>query len=377
MIEWLLGSVMAFVLAGIFHSVAIHGMTDDIETWSGQITQARHFSAWREYYEEAIYRYETRYRTVYYTDSKGRSQSRVESYTVRVFDHWEPRQRWHSDSYSAVSNIDTSYWISAATFNHISGKFADRHAVAGDRTTGEHNSRMIEGDPNDYVSDNKTGWVEPITSLRKYENRIKAAPSVFSFPPVPKDIKTFPYPENDNPWQSDRLVGSAVLVDKLAFDQMNSRLGPLKKVNVILVGAGDKDSMFGKWQEAAWIRGRKNDFVIVYGGPNSKPTWVYTFSWGEGRALKDVESIILEKGVSTDILPEIESAIKQTFTKADWHRYDHISIPIAARYVWYYLATLVVFQTAFYIFAYLNPWDKQLSATSRSPYPYRYRYSRF
>jgi hypothetical protein len=76
---------------------------------------------------------------------------------------------------------------------------------------------MIEGDPFDYASDNKTGWVEPITKLRIIlENRIKAAPSVFSFvKPPPNSV--YAYPKNDQPFRSDRLLGSATLIDQAPF----------------------------------------------------------------------------------------------------------------------------------------------------------------
>ena len=50
---------------------------------------------------------------------------------------------------------------------------------------------MIAGDPNDYVSNNKTGWIEPVTKKVHYENRIKAAPTTFSFVKIPKYVKVF------------------------------------------------------------------------------------------------------------------------------------------------------------------------------------------
>lgn len=354
-IEWATGSVLAFALAGIFHAVSIHGMTDDIETWSGQLTHARHYAAWQEYYEEAIYR--TEVYTTTSTDSKGHMTTEI--HTRQVFDHWEPRNRWHSDTYHTWSNIGTSYGIDRPFFDILCARFGDHHSVPGDRRTGEHNSRMIAGDPNDYVANNKTGWVQPITDHRHFENRIKAAPSVFSFAPVPQSVKTFAYPANGDPWRSDRLIGSAVLLDALAFDQMNSRLGPTKKVNVIMIGAGAQDSMFSQWQEAAYLRGRKNDIVIVWGGANTKPAWCRVFSWGEGRALREIETLVLEKSVSNAILPEIESSIRTGFTRADWKKWSYLTIEVSAIYVWWYIAFMVAVQGGFYAFAHLNPWDKQ------------------
>lgn len=349
-IEYVSGAVLAFVMAGIMHLVAIHGVTDDIETWSGQIIQARHYAAWEEYYQEAIYR----------TESYECGTTKNPSTCYRqVFDHWEDRTRWHQDTYHSWSNINTSYGISLDTYLYLTRVFADNHAVRGDRTTGEHNSRMIGGDPNDYVTDNKTGWIQPITDLRHFENRIKAAPSVFSFVQPPPTVKTYPYPANNDPWHSDRLIGSAALLNWLPFDQMNARLGPSKKVNVIMIGAGNKDQFFSQWQEAAWLKGRKNDVSILWIGSNAHPTYCRVFSWGEGRALRNIEALILDKGVSDAILPDIERELKTNFIRADWSKFNYISIECPVRYLWWYLGFMITIQGSFWCYAHYNQFDKE------------------
>ncbi len=363
-IECLIGAVVALTLAGTFHAISVHGMTDDVETWSGQITQARHYAAWQEYYEYAVYRTEYYTETEYYTDSDGRSQSRTVTHSRQVFDHWEPARRWHGEHWHTWSNIGTAYPIGKPMFDYLCRQFGDHHSVPGDRRTGEHNSRMIGGDPNDYVTDNKTGWVQPITDHRHFENRIKASPSVFSFPPIPANVKVHPYPANGDPWRSDRLIGSAALLDNLAFDQMNSRLGPTKKVNVILIGAGSQDSFFSQWQEAAYIRGRKNDIVIVYGGVNTQPTWCRVFSWGEGPALKAIETLVMDKGVTNSLFPLIEAEIRAGFTRADWKKWSYLTIEISPRYLWWYLGIMIVVQVGLYVFFHLNQFDKLGDKTS-------------
>lgn len=357
-LEWIISSVISFAIAGIVHMCAVSSLTADVETWSGQITHAKQFSAWKEYYEYAVYRTEYYTKTEYYTDSKGRTRSRTVRHSRKVFDHWEPTSRWHSEHFKSYSNIDTEYSISKSDFDFLSKQFNDRAPVAGNRRTGEHNSRMIEGDPNDYLTNNKTGWIQPVTKLVHFENRIKAAPSTFSFLKVPKEVKVFPYPKNDNPFHSDRLIGSAALLDALQFDQMNSRLGPNKKVNVILVGMGNVGSFDSQWQESAWLRGKKNDIVIVFGGLNKKPTWVKTFSWGEGLALKNIETLLLREGVSNQILPKIEEEIKKNFVRGDWSRFNYITIEMPMGRLWIYIVILIVVQTVFWFLAFKNDFKK-------------------
>lgn len=330
LIEWIGASVVGFLIAGFIHIIAIHNMTDDTETWSGQIVQAREFSAWKEYYEYAVYRTETRYRTETYTYSVGsgktrstRTGTRRVSYTVQVFDHWQSTSRWHNIYWKCYSNIDTNYDIDQKSYNWYVDMFKDKHAVKGQRSTGEHNSRMIEGDPNDYVVDNKTGFISPITKLVHFENRIKAAPSTFSFIKVPKQIQVYDYPTNKDAFRSDRLIGEAAKsISLMAFDQMNARLGPAKHVNVIMIGFGDKDSNIAEYQKAKYIGGKKNDIIICYGNE-----WARVYGWTEKEIVKrNIESIMLDNKVDDNILPLIEQEIKDNYIIKDWHKFDYIAI---------------------------------------------------
>lgn len=348
--EWVISSAAFFLFAGLMQFIAIAGMTSDKETWSGQITHARHYAAWTEYYEEAIYR------TEYYTtrDSNGKTVRR----SRRVFSHYEPRRRHHPDRYHCWSSIDTSYSVDVAKFQYLIKKFGSFESTPGDRRTGEHASRMIGGDPNDYITANKTGWIEPITKWVSFENRIKASPTVFSYV-KPLEGKVFPYPENDDPFSSDRLLGSAILIDKLLFDQMNARLGPAKRVNVIMIGFSDKDSSYGQMQEAEYIGGKKNDIVITFGGSNKNPTWVHVFGWTERDVVKrNLESIILKHGATNEVLPLIEKEIRANYLLKDWSKFDYIQIepPVWSYFV--FAGFIVLVGTGFWFWAWKNEFTK-------------------
>lgn len=359
--EWIGNGVLCFAMAGLFHLIGVNGLTADVETWSGQITTARQYSAWHEYYEEAIYRTEFYTTTESYTDSKGNTSYRTVINSRQVFDHWESRRRWHSEHFGAESNIDTSYSIDKSKYFFLCNKFGRVDTVAGRRYTSEHNSRMIEGDPNDYVAVNINKWIEPVTKLVSFENKIKATPSVFSFAPVPKDIKVYPYPPNDNHFISDRLVGSALAtIDQLKFDQMNAVLGPIKRVNVIMVGMGAVDSMMGEWQRSAWIGGKKNDVVIVWGGNNKHPDWVKVFGWTDSEVCKrNLETIILDNGATTEVLPLIEKEIREGYVKKEWKKsFAHITVPAPAWAVWWYLGVMVFTQAGIWFWFNVNEIDK-------------------
>lgn len=372
-IEWIGNSAVCFLIAGCFHIMAIHGMTADTETWSGQLVDAKHYAAWREYYEYAVYRTEYYTATESYTDSKGRSSTRTVTRSREVFDHWEPSTRWHADHWETESNINTSYGVDSKFFEYLCVQFKDKRTVRGNRTTGDHNSRMIAGDPNDYETTDRSGWVEPVTKHMSFENRIKAAPSSFSFAPVPDTVKgIFAYPKNDNPFVSDRLLGTALsTINHFAFDQMNARMGPIKKVNVIMIGMGDVDSMLAEWQRSKWIGGKKNDIVIVWGGDNKAPAWVRCFGWSDSEYCKrNLETIVLDNGASTDTLAMIEKEIRLNYVLKDWKKsFAHIAIPAPMWALWSYIGFMVVSQAGLWFWFTHNDFDKDtiIYRTRRGP----------
>lgn len=367
--EWLIGAVLCLIMAVTFHVCAIKGMTDDQETWSGQITNARQYSRWQEYYEYAVYRteyYTTTESYTYYTGSGKNRTSHRGTRTVRksrrVFDHWQPTTRWHEESWRCNSDIGTSYAIDEAKYNYFCKKYNKNQAVAGDRTTGEHNSKMIGGDPNDYVTDKyTTGWVEPITVKKSWENRVKAAPSVFSFANVPTNIPVFSWPENPHPFQSQRVMGYAnKYISTLEWDKLNAELGPIKKVNLIIVGFQSDDSMLGQYQQAKWIGGRKNDLVITVGGQDlRRPSWCFVFGWTDSAVCKQtINSYIMKNGVTPELLGFLNQEIKTNYKIKDWHQFDYLRIEPAARHYYWFLGVMLISQIGLYVFFHYNEFDK-------------------
>lgn len=304
--EWLIGAGCSFIVAGSIHYYSFHSQVGDYETWSGKITQAVFVPKWHEYYEEAIYK------TEYYYSGTGKNRTR---HSRQVFSHWSPRSRWHSASWIAYSNINTSYDITQQKYEYFVKKFGNELKERGDRTTMEHNSRMISGDPYDYKTYLKDGFVEPITDVRYFENRIKATPSVFNFVKVGDNIPIFPYPENKNPWISNRVMGITFkTISTRLWDEMCARVGPIKRVNVIIVGFDSRETMMAEWQKAKWLGGKKNDLVLTYG-----PKWAKVFGWSESDICKkNIESILLQNTINNDIIPLIEKEIYDNYKKREF-----------------------------------------------------------
>jgi len=335
--EWLAGSAIGFLLALVFHGIIVSSMTSDIETWSGQVVSATHYPWWKERY------------TVQVAYTTGSGKNRTTHYRT------ETRYRSHPEHWKYSSTLGTGFFgsrISEAKYNEISRLFRCPPV-----TTSARKSGFVKGDRNVYVVTNKSGHVIPVVTTKRWTNKVQASPSVFTFVKVPESVKVFDYPNNPSVFQSGRLLGVANALGLYEWDQMNARLGPVKKVNVVMVGfPAGSDTMLGQYQEAKWIGGKKNDLVITFAGlPGKVPEWVYTFGWTEQEIVKrQLDAIVGQSVIGATLIPKIEKEVRANYTIKDWDKFDYLSIePPGWTYV-LFVILLVAAQAGFYVFAHMN-----------------------
>lgn len=347
-IESIILTAIGFIISGIFHWCAVSSMLSDTETLSGQVISATQHSAWVEAYDKAIYYDETYYVMVTRSRSVGTGKDRrTEYYTDRerrtreVFSHFEHRTRQHPESFTMIDSFGITRTIDKITFQEIITKFGKVDSFLGDRTNNgyrESNNRMVGGDLNDYMVTNVNKYIFPVTMTQTWENKAKASPSKFSFKKVPENVSSlvYEYPKNNNPLISDRLVGLASF-NGLLWDQMNSRIGPSKKVNVIAVNFGiNASEILADYQEAYWFGGKKNDVVICFGtnkvegtGDISRPAWCKAFGWTEEKeCLKNIENIIINNGIYNETIPLIEKELVSNYKIKDWSKFDYLTVEI-------------------------------------------------
>ncbi len=331
-LEWLGSTAIAFLCSAVIHFMIITSMCGDVETWSGQISKSVHYPRWVEEYIQVHTS----------TDSKGKT---------RVWTTVE--HRTHSEHWEAETTIGDEHEISESFFKEISRNFNNL------TTEKPYKSGFDSGDPNIYAAYNKSGFVYPITGIRHWKNKIKASPSVFSFSKVPKDIPVYEYPPNDDWLKSDRLLGN-VPINISEFDKMNTRLGPHKRVNVIIVYFANKDSSISKWQQSKWIGGKKNDLVICYGGQkNNKADWAFCFGWTEREQVKkNLETIFLENKIDNNLIPIIEQEIKNNYLIKDWTKLDYITIYPPIWSYWVLIILMIITQGVFWYWANTNDFMK-------------------
>lgn len=354
LLEWLGSTAIGFVTAGIIHIIAIMGMTYDTETWSGQIVHVEHHPEWVEKWRQ-------RHSSTYSTGTGKHRRTHTKVWYTTEYDR-------HPENWKAVINYgaeNKTKDIDQNLFNQVKASFGGSVLESGTQAY-HHLGTHSSGNNNIYKTPNSTGIIYPATDGFSFENRVKAAPTLFSFAKVPEGIKIFDYPANGDWLCSDRLIGtSAQAINILEFDRMNSRLGPKKEVNVIMVGFGKGDSQMGRWQESKWVGGKKNDLVLCYGG-TTNATWAYCFGWTEQAIVKrNLEEILMSNPIGTALLATIEEEIKKNYIIKDWSKFDYITIDIPN---WAYILEIILMlitQTLYWFWAFRNDFAKTSSTSEK------------
>lgn len=331
--EWAISAAAGFAAAGVFHLIAISWLTADTETWSGQVYQVVDYPRW-----------EARWTTTetYYT---GTGKNRTAH--TRIVRHHEV----HPQHWTAKDTLQQERDISRDAYLDFHKRLGG--IVRKEKPSKEH---FDCGDPYTYHTDNTSKELIPCTAIRAFENRVKASRNLFKFTEVPKGVPVHPYPSNADPYHSNRLIGITG-TSLLEWDKLNSRLGPTKKVNLILIGFGKQEESIAQYQESAWLRGRKNDLVLCLGGDPSKPDWSYVFGWTESELVKrNLATTLLEKGVD---IPAIEKEVRENYSLKDWSKFDYLSVEVPWYYYMWLMIIMAITQGGYWTWAHFNGLDKR------------------
>lgn len=332
-IEWLVGTAIGLISAAFCHFLFVFILTSDYETWSGEIVKIEHHPAWTEQYTE------------HHSETDNNGNTRY--WTTIEHDHHPEHWLAYRDfgDRGNYKNIDEQKYL------EIKQNFGNNQKTFGTQI-GSHGGICISGDDNIYGVNNETDYKYPVTDKFRFTNKIKASPSLFSYIKVNTNYNVFDYPENADWMQSDRLLGTAAnFIDIRSFDLLNSRLGPIKKVNVIMIGFIKENQDIALYQEAKWLGGKKNDLVICFGGgrPKQPATWVHTFGWTEKDIVKhNINSILLSNPINDNILPLIEKEIRKNYMIKDFDKFDYISASAPTWLYFVFSILLVLSQTGLY-----------------------------
>ena len=148
-------------------------------------------------------------------------------------------------------------------------------------------------------------------------------------------------------------------LDVAEWDRMNSRLGPIKKVNVIIVNFGEKSNEIVELQKARWMNGKKNDICLFYGEFNGAK-WADCFGWSKSETVKsNLKTILLDNPINDGIIPLIENEISKNYELRQFEKdFAYLSIePRGIHYFWL-IFSMILTQGGYYFFAHSNQFKK-------------------
>lgn len=178
---------------------------------------------------------------------------------------------------------------------------------------------------------------EPVADTRTYYNWLKA--TKYSLLKKDKTVigrqwRIPAYPDQIyDIWKIDRLVNLGVKIPDAALwnsDLMvvNSKVGPAKQANVVVVLTPEKDSAFGQGLYDGWRGAAKNDVVIVIG--STQPPiidWVEVFAMTKSSAFQlkmkeDIQNLtILDRPTFMKV---VTARIMSTYQRERMRNYEYL-----------------------------------------------------
>lgn len=246
-------------------------VTKDVEYWGGAVKSAVYSEPWNQ-------KTKCRHKSeCIHMDEKGKPKHSDDG-PSHEFDIEE-----HKASYFAYDTNGEKIPIDAKRFAELCSLFKNRKFK-------DMHRRFHTKDGDRYV----TTWggqmdrLEPTTTAHQYENKILGSRSTYHYNEVdPTKWGLFDYPEIKEFYRAPAILGMKDEDASRRLDILNAQLGPQLELRaMILVFVGKpRDAAFD--QEAYWMGGNKNEFVICIGTDDDRRVqWAHVFSWTKVEALK-------------------------------------------------------------------------------------------
>lgn len=299
-------------------------MTSDTEYWGSLTQKVEYYESWNERIQRTC------------TMSCGKNCTTTYSC---------PYTRYHSEYWQIVTTDGKSIKISQYEYNRIKSMFGNSNFVDLHRS-------YYTNDGDKYVStwDNTQEKAEPVTTSHSYENRIQASSSVYNYievTPEEKDqYKLYDYPEIKKGHILLPIIGDKYpWVDKY-LDYHNGRLGKKKEVRMWILLFKDQPIEAGYKQEAYWIGGNKNEFIVTIGLKGDRPIWCHTFSWSEVEEPKIRMRNLIMKQKKLDLMVVSKAMvddIEKNFKRKEFEDFSYLTVdPPFWAVIMTYLLTLLI-----------------------------------
>jgi len=326
-------------------------LTDDTEYLSYKAVEVWHEDEWDEWIHKTCTE-----RYACGTDSKGNTR-----YCTRTYDC--SYRDYHPDQYYLKDEKGNTHSIEKEEYFKYKKLWENSHFVDMHRSY-----YTIDGDAQKSIWNKDRKTIRAIVVTNTYENRIKASKNVFNYEKIDEEEARkrhlISYPNRDDdyqpsvlsyenwPWKKDLNQDA---------DYTNAILGPKKQVRVWYVFFKDKPSMTGRWQEAYWQGGNKNEFVICVSlNKESEVQWCHVFSWTDNKnPVVKVQKMIMDQKkfdpLKTNL--EVEKILEKEFERKHFKDFSYLEIEPTATAIIISYVLLILFSVGFSIWIVKNDED--------------------
>lgn len=345
------------LLIPIISACSESAQTRASEYWGGYVTEATYTEPWNEWISQTCTRCTA-------TDKDGRCTS-TETYDCSYCSDHGPS--WHvASTVGSMGGQDL--------YERVKRHFRNERFVNLGRSSDCPFPR--NGNAYEVTFPADSAHLFPVFSGRHYENRVQAAPTLFSFPAVdPAKVPVFQYPEDEDGPDHSSLLTRIGFPHQARADSLlswyNGRYGDSKQVHAWLLVFQGGSIELGHAQEAYWKGGGKNELVTTVGiDKEANILWCYVFSWSPK---KDVSVLLRDSILSMKTFDGavVAEAIGQLgvrhFVRKHFKDFSYIQIEPTAGAIIGTFISVFVFSVGFVLFCIFNPQD--------SPHSYVYGYS--
>lgn len=236
------------------------------EYWGGYVTSAEYTEPWNEWIDRTCTRCVA-------TDTAGRC-TQEETYDCSYCDDHGPS--WTVETTIGTFHGEDRYNIAVPRIGKAKFVDMDRSSTCPDPVNGNKYKAVFNGD---------SARLVPVFRTKTYENRVQAAPTLFSYREIDNSKRELYYHVTDDDEFAHQSVLSTYDFPRRAdasriLRWYNARYGELFQVHAWLLVYKNKPASFGPDQEAYWKGGGKNEITAVVGLNNDNTVqWCHVFSW--------------------------------------------------------------------------------------------------
>lgn len=274
-------------------------------------------------------------------NSKGQTRYRTESYDCSY-------RKYHDQEWIMTDDLKNEIEITYDEYNRIK-KLWQTPEIFKDMNRRYYRK---DGDAQYHTWNNREETVRTITRPHRYDNKIKVSRSVFNFENIDDDdVKKyglFDYPEIVNHDQIPILGYKNVTpLDIKKIQYINGTMGKKYQFRLYMLFFYNKDVSVSMKQQAYWVGGNKNEFVVCVGVDSltRKTQWVNVFSWADSPSLEVHSEQFIRETDKIDI-PKycdwLKTRIPREWKRKEFKDFDYLEVELSnTQYVWILILTLI------------------------------------